>query len=284
MPSIKPGVTNSVRLRLRIYLAILIVVFLVGMLGMIAFEHRSPLDALYFVVVTIATVGFGDIYPETAIGKLLTIGIILVGVGCFVGLAATALDLMIENRERGIRMRNLNMIIGVFFSEVGTRLLRCFSAHDPAADQIRAILVISDAWSEEDFSQAAAVLQAHAGTIDSRSVDLRKLEVFLSSRKIFMLSLFENPQIIEHEGFTPLLQAVFHLAEELSARKTLADLPASDYAHLSGDISRVYGLLVPEWLAYMKHLKKNYPYLFSLAMRTNPFDAAASVIVRDNKK
>jgi len=107
---------------LRIYLAILIVVFLVGMLGMIAFEHRSPLDALYFVVVTIATVGFGDIYPETAIGKLLTIGIILVGVGCFVGLAATALDLMIENRERGIRMRNLNMISRCLF----------FRSRDPA--------------------------------------------------------------------------------------------------------------------------------------------------------
>jgi hypothetical protein len=30
----------------------------------------------------------------------------------------------------------------------------------------------------------------------------------------------------------------------------------------------------------MKHLKENYPYLFSLAMRTNPFDADASVIVK----
>jgi hypothetical protein len=33
-----------------------------------------------------------------------------------------------------------------------------------------------------------------------------------------------------------------------------------------------------EWLAYMKHLKHAYPYLFSLAMRTNPFEAEASPI------
>ncbi len=276
--------TNSIRLRFRIYFAILVVVILVGILGMIAFEHLSPLDSLYFVVVTIATVGFGDIHPETAMGKLLTIGIILVGVGCFVGLAASALDLMIENREREIRMRNLNMVIGVFFSETGTRLLRCFSAHDPAIDQIRSALVVSDVWTVKDFSRAAAVLNAHAVTIDSRSVDLLKLDAFLSSRKTFLLSLFGNPQIIEHEGFTPLLQAVFHLAEELSARQSLTDLPASDYAHLSGDITRVYGLLVPEWLAYMRHLKKHYPYLFSLAMRTNPFDAEASVLIRENRK
>jgi hypothetical protein len=31
----------------------------------------------------------------------------------------------------------------------------------------------------------------------------------------------------------------------------------------------------------MKHLKANYPYLFSLAVRTNPFDTNASVITRD---
>ena len=54
----------------------------------------------------------------------------------------------------------------------------------------------------------------------------------------------------------------------------------SDYTHLAGDMKRVFTLLVYEWLAYMKHLKDNYPYLFSLAMRTNPFDETASPVVR----
>jgi hypothetical protein len=31
----------------------------------------------------------------------------------------------------------------------------------------------------------------------------------------------------------------------------------------------------------MQHLKKKFPYLFSLAMRTNPFDASTSAIVRE---
>jgi len=35
-----------------------------------------------------------------------------------------------------------------------------------------------------------------------------------------------------------------------------------------------------QWLAYMKHLKKEYPYLFSLAVRTNPFDPDVSVAVK----
>jgi hypothetical protein len=57
-------------------------------------------------------------------------------------------------------------------------------------------------------------------------------------------------------------------------------LPDTDRQHLAGDVKRVYNLLVHEWLNYMQHLKDNYPYLFSLAMRINPFDQDASVIVK----
>ena len=50
--------------------------------------------------------------------------------------------------------------------------------------------------------------------------------------------------------------------------------------HLSGDIQRAYQILVREWLDYLEHLKQDYPYLFSLALRTNPFDANASVVIQ----
>jgi hypothetical protein len=36
-----------------------------------------------------------------------------------------------------------------------------------------------------------------------------------------------------------------------------------------------------EWLDYMRYLKKDYPYLFSLALRLNPFDEDALVAVTD---
>jgi voltage-gated potassium channel Kch len=42
-------------------------------------EGWSWLDAVYFSVVTIATVGYGDITPQTAIGKIFTIGYIFLG-------------------------------------------------------------------------------------------------------------------------------------------------------------------------------------------------------------
>jgi len=51
-------------------------------------------------------------------------------------------------------------------------------------------------------------------------------------------------------------------------------------SHLASDIKRAHHLLVREWLAHMEHLKNEYPYLFSLAVRTNPFDPNASAEVR----
>jgi voltage-gated potassium channel len=53
-------------------------------------EGWSLLDAAYFAVVTIATVGYGDLAPHTTLGKIFTIGYIVSGIGIFVA-AVTAL-------------------------------------------------------------------------------------------------------------------------------------------------------------------------------------------------
>lgn len=53
-------------------------------------EGWSLLDSAYFSVVTIATVGYGDFVPHTALGKIFTIGYVFTGIGIFVA-AVTAL-------------------------------------------------------------------------------------------------------------------------------------------------------------------------------------------------
>jgi hypothetical protein len=116
--------------------------------------------------------------------------------------------------------------------------------------------------------------------IKSQECDLNVLKEFLLDKRSFMLGLLENPNLLEHDQFTDLLWAVFHFTEELGHRKKLKGLPESDYQHLSGDMIRVYRSLIVQWLAYMHHLKESYPYLFSLALRTNPFDENASPEIR----
>jgi hypothetical protein len=266
--------------RFKVYVAVFFCVVLCGVFGIMFAEGLSPFDALYFVIVTVATVGYGDISPHTVPGKIITLGIILTGVGCFVAIAAEFIEYFISERERTERLRKMNMLVGVFFSECGTDLLRTISAIDPDIASIQSALHVSGAWSDADFARAKEIVLGHQGRLDSRKIDLPALHAFLSANKQLMVTMLENPHLIEHDTFTELMQALFHLAEELRVRDQLVDLPATDFAHLSLDINRVYGLLTRDWLVYMQHLKIHYPYLFSLAMRTNPFDSNASPIVR----
>lgn len=64
-------------------------------------EGWRTLDAVYFSVITIATVGYGDFTPQTDIGKLFTIFYVLIGLGIFVATATSIADAIIkERRER----------------------------------------------------------------------------------------------------------------------------------------------------------------------------------------
>ena len=72
---------------------------------------------------------------------------------------------------------------------------------------------------------------------------------------MFLLGLLENPSLLEHESFTDLLWATFHVVEELEARPSVNNLPKPDLAHITVDINRMYGRMVAECVDYAKHLK-----------------------------
>jgi len=154
-------------------------------------------------------------------------------------------------------------------------LLKLFAQFDLHYETLSRNLIISDKWSEQDFSQIKKQLKGFDYKLESKKGDLGGLKSFLTGKRDFLLGLLENPNLLEHESFTDLLWAVFHLTEELNARADTRGLPDTDYKHLSGDIRRAYVILISEWLSYMRHLKVDYPYLFSLAVRTNPFDPDA---------
>ena len=187
---------------------------------------------------------------------------------------------LLTDRERRIRLEKMNMVIGIFFSEVGTTLLTYLSDFDPRLDKIRKDLIVTDEWSDEEFSRVNARLRNYNYEVDINKIGLEDLRRFLDGKRDFLLRLLENPTLLEHESFTELLRTVFHIVDELDHRKKVKPLPDTDYKHLAGDMKRAYTLLVHQWLDHMKNLKKNYPYLFSLAMRINPFDQDASPIVK----
>jgi len=195
-------------------------------------------------------------------------------------LVTMVLHQLLHYRDRKSMLNKLNMVIGAFFSEVGTDLLKLCAAFDNTSFQVTQNLVINNDWSEKDFLKMYRNVRSYQCDIDCKKGDLEAVRNFLKEKRSFMLNLLGNPNLLEHESFTNLLWAVMHLAEELIHRKNIRNISDKDREHLAGDIKRVYHHLIVEWLNYMKHLKKSYPYLFSLAMRTNPFDKNATVEVK----
>ena len=195
-------------------------------------------------------------------------------------LVTIVLNELLAIRARNQRLEKLNMVIETFYSEVGNELLTYLSGCDPSLDTVRKQLIVTGDWKDDDFSTLNRFMAGYTFDIDPRKVDLTGISGFLKERRNFLLRLLENPVILEHQSFTEVLRSVFHLTEELNRRMDPSSLPDSDLDHLKGDLIRVYKNLALQWVDYVRYLKRNYPYLFSLAMRTNPFDQNASVIVK----
>lgn len=194
-------------------------------------------------------------------------------------LVTMVLHQLLESRSKREMLYKLNMVIGAFFSEVGTGLLGRLTAFGENVEGIRDDLIVKPSWTHKEYARAILELGAYDFKTDASRGDLVELRDFLTSKRDFLLRLLENPNLLEHESFTDSLWAVFHLAEELEHRTDIGALPASDLAHLSGDIKRALAALAVEWVEHLEHLKNSYPYLFSLAVRTNPLDASARVEV-----
>ncbi len=90
-----------------------------------------------------------------------------------------------------------------------------------------------------------------------------------------MLNLLENSTLLDHDNFTEMLLALFHLAEELESRNDLSNLTLNDALHIKKDVIRAYSRLLSEWIIYAKYLMEDYPFLYALLVRKNPFDPTA---------
>ena len=81
-------------------LGVIAVLILGGAAGFAFFEGRSPADGLWWSVVTLTTVGFGDIFPVTLGGRLVGIVLMFFGIGVLGMFTATIAGMFVEERMR----------------------------------------------------------------------------------------------------------------------------------------------------------------------------------------
>ncbi len=199
---------------------------------------------------------------------------------------AFLLDEIIEKKEKEAMLEKLDMLMSTFFSEVGNDLIRQLSAANKYKANTENLKSIKN-WEQKDFENKLSELKDVSLDFtadiapEDREEFLENLRTLLVDKREFIINLINNPNLLEKEEFTGLINAILHLDEELEHRTDLALVNETDFGHLNGDMQRVYDKLVYEWVYYLKYLHKHYPYMIALIIRTNPFDEDADVYVKE---
>ena len=178
---------------------------------------------------------------------------------------------IVSQREKESRVEKTRMLASTFYSELGGDLLQTLKPLTREPEAIAPLLRIESGWTPREFARAAEAVKALQPAVCCTPETLMQVRALLTERRASLLIIASNPALLEHESFTDMLWAVFHLSDELALRGDLNLLSQADLSHLNSDVQRVLTQTLANWLCHMDHLHAEYPYLFQLELYRNPF-------------
>lgn len=182
------------------------------------------------------------------------------------------LERMLERREKEHGKEKLNMLVGVFYAEIGTQLLGYFVEQDDRVSICKKLRIKDPSiWDEDYFKRLQQLNSTYHYEVSLEKVDLIQLKELLHDGKNLLITLMTTESLHDHETFTEMLMLIMHLKEELDLRD-ISSLNESERHHLEQDMTALYRYLTYEWCYYLNYLSKHYPGLFNTAIMLSPFN------------
>lgn len=176
-----------------------------GIIGSLYIMELDPINAIYFTIITVATVGYGDIIPITALQKLFTISLAMGGVGLIAyvfSLSMQVVAMTVEEITSGSKMRKTmasmeNHFILCGHGRVGTAVFKELKERNQKTIIIEknrdlvekelwednSILAIPGDATNENVLKEAGIDKAR-GVIITTGDDVDNLFITLTSREI----------------------------------------------------------------------------------------------------
>jgi len=196
-------------------------------------------------------------------------------------IATLVIDGFLKIQEKRKKIKKINVVISTFFVDAGINIMMAMSRFNQNHNEACEIIKI-----EEFIDNKGSIVKKALSKFEYHFyADPRKLEELASimdKNKGFLLDLLENQNLLEHESFTDMLWAVFHVGDELKTRGDLKKLSSAEIDHISEDMIRAYTAIVMEWISYIIYLKDEYPFLYAIAIRKNPFHPVSTHICNNS--
>jgi len=183
---------------------LLLAILIIGVFGYMLIEKAGFLDSLYMVVITVTTIGYGEVFPLGTGGEIFTIFLIVAGVGTVGYTLVSAVEFMIENSISGFmgrrKMRKeIENMLGHYilcgYGRVGQHIaddLKSANANfviienDPAAAEkasdLGFLVIKADATSDETLKEAS--IENARGLVSALSSDAENLYITLTAREL----------------------------------------------------------------------------------------------------
>lgn len=176
-----------------------------GIIGSLYIMNLDPVNAIYFTIITIATVGYGDILPVTALQKFFAVSLALGGVGLIAyvfSLSVSVVTMTVEEITSGSKIRKLmasmeNHFVLCGYGRVGAAVFKELKKRNQKAIIIEknTYLVEKELWQDpnilaipgdatDESVMKEAGIERSRGVIITTGDDVDNLFITLTSREI----------------------------------------------------------------------------------------------------
>ncbi len=114
---------DDVRRQFRAATILILIVLPIGIIGYMAIEKRTLFEAVYLTIITLTTIGYGDMVPLTLVGRVFTLMLVFTGLGALAFFLSSSFALLfsseamarrrkVRNRRKISRLNNHYIICG----------------------------------------------------------------------------------------------------------------------------------------------------------------------------